>query len=162
MNVPRGLEPVAPVHSRLLILGSFPGTMSLDRRSYYAHPRNRFWSVVAAVIGVADPGAAQGRLEMLDRAGIALWDVVAAAERAGSLDAQIRNPVFNPVATLVRSLPLLRAIAFNGRTAWKLGADLHQLPYRMIDLPSTSPANAVWTVPALVERWADIRPFLVA
>jgi hypoxanthine-DNA glycosylase len=160
MTGPDGLAAIAPAHSRILILGSFPGVRSLAERCYYAHPRNRFWPLLARLCAAEIPEDQQARAALLDRAGIALWDVLQSAERHGSLDQRIRNPVPNPVAVLAAGLPMLEAIAFNGRAAWALGAHLHHLPYRMFPLPSTSPANAARSLDDLADAWRVVAPFI--
>lgn len=138
-------DPVVDEHTRLLILGSLPGEASLKARQYYAHPRNGFWRLIGAVIGrdlVVLPY--EDRLAALGTAGVGLWDVVASAERPGSLDAAIRRPEAADLRGLVRTLPNLRAVAFNGGTAARLGravlADATDAV--LIDLPSSSPAHA--------------------
>ena len=138
--------PVVDANTRLLILGSLPGDASLRAGQYYGHPRNAFWRLVGGVIG-RDLAALpyDERLAALKSAGVGLWDVIASAERPGSLDAAIRAPEAADLRGLVASLPALRAVAFNGGTAARLGrAVLAGTPDRvaLIDLPSSSPAHA--------------------
>ena len=152
-----GLAPVIAADTRLLVLGSFPGVASLAAQQYYGHPRNAFWGLVGAVIGVdlrALPYAA--RLESLRAHGIGVWDVIATAEREGSLDAAIRNETHNPLVDLVASLPTLKAIAFNGGTAARMGR--RQLAnvadrFELFDLPSSSPAHTL-AFDAKLRAWA--------
>jgi TDG/mug DNA glycosylase family protein len=160
----RSFPPVADGRTRLLVLGSLPGEQSLARAQYYAHPRNHFWRLIGAVIGLelADlPYAA--RLEALLAAGVGLWDTVGSATRRGSLDGAIRGVEANPLADLVTRLPELRAVAFNGGTSAAIGTK--QLAgsdgLALIPLPSSSPA---YTLPfaAKLERWMVLRPFLTA
>ncbi|QNM95377.1 DNA-deoxyinosine glycosylase [Chitinimonas koreensis] len=148
MNAPkRCFPPVVDAGTRLLILGSLPGEVSLAHAQYYAHPQNRFWELAGAVIG-QDLRAQdyEGRLATLLRHGVGLWDVVAQARRAGSLDSSIRDHVGNDLAALLATLPQLAAIAFNGGTAATLG--LRQLGdtaqrYAIFRLPSSSPAHTL-------------------
>ena len=140
-----GLAPVASCDARLLILGSLPGRASLSAAQYYAHPRNAFWPLVGGVIGrdlVSLPYP--DRLEALKAEGVALWDVIASAERPGSLDAAIHRPETSDLHSLITVLPRLRAVAFNGALAAKTGrrllCDMRGLD--LIDLPSSSPAHA--------------------
>lgn len=141
--VKHGLPPVAREDARLFILGSLPGDASLAARQYYAHPRNSFWRLVGSVIGedlqtldYAD------RLERLKAHRIGLWDVVARAQRRGSLDQAIREAGHNPLAGYFAGFPVLEAVAFNGGTAAASGRKLlGALPAALIDLPSSSPAN---------------------
>lgn len=141
--VKRAFAPVVGVDTRLLILGSLPGDASLAASQYYAHPRNDFWRLVGGVIGsdlVDMPYPA--RLEAIRTAGIGLWDVIARAERSGSLDAAIRNAEAGVLNSLIATLPRLRAIAFNGATsAWLGRKALGPSGLTLIDLPSSSPAH---------------------
>ncbi|MBI3285407.1 MAG: DNA-deoxyinosine glycosylase [Burkholderiales bacterium] len=140
----RCLAPVADRQVRLLILGSLPGERSLAQQQYYAHAQNRFWLLMSEVIGcdlVALPYPA--RLQSLLAHGVGLWDVVAEAQRSGSLDSRIRAPADNDLPGLLARLPQLQAIAFNGGTAARLGLKAlaeRTSPYRIVRLPSSSPA----------------------
>jgi hypoxanthine-DNA glycosylase len=162
----RHFAPVAGPGTRVLILGSLPGMASLAAAQYYAHPRNGFWRLVGGVIGVdlvALPYP--DRLTALGAAGIGLWDVVGSAERQGSLDQAIRDPELADLAWLVTTLPDLRAIAFNGATAARLGRPRLAGIWPegggpdLLALPSSSPAH---TIPFAekARRWAAIGPYL--
>jgi double-stranded uracil-DNA glycosylase len=153
--------PVTDAGTRLLVLGSLPGEVSLRRAQYYAHPQNQFWRLMGEVVGVDLVGAAyEARLAMLRAAGVGLWDVVRTARRAGSLDAAIRDHAPNALAALAETLPALRAIAFNGAKAAAIGR--RELgpgsPWALVDLPSSSPAHTL-----AFERkrtaWLQLRPF---
>ena len=138
-----GLPAQVNVGCRVLLLGSMPGVASLQEQRYYAHPRNRFWPLMADICGFdADLPYAQ-RLQALKAAGIGLWDVIASAERAGSLDAAIRSPEAADLRGLVAALPHLRAIAFNGGLAARMGRRVLApvTDVALIDLPSSSPAH---------------------
>ena len=165
MSLKRAFDPVVDAHTRLLILGSLPGDASLKAGQYYGHPQNGFWRLVGGVIGielVALPYP--DRLQALKAAGVGLWDVILSAHRPGSLDTAIRDVEAADLNRLVDTLPDLRAIAFNGGTAARIGR--RSLTLRagldLIDLPSSSPAHtrpfsekaAVWSVlaKALSER----------
>jgi hypoxanthine-DNA glycosylase len=154
---------VAGANARVLILGSLPGVQSLRRGQYYGHPRNDFWRLAGAVIG-ADLAALpyDARLAALGEARIALWDVVASAERRGSLDAAIRDPAHADLAALVAALPALRAVAFNGRTAASLGRrQLAAVPGPvLLDLPSSSPAYAGMPFETKRQRWSALARYL--
>ena len=145
MNRKRGFEPVVDANTRLLILGSLPGDASLKARQYYGHPRNAFWRLIGGVVGgdLAEL-TYQERLAGLNAAGVGLWDVIASAERPGSLDAAIRSPEAADLRGLAGNLPNLRAVAFNGGAAARLGrAVLGDPPgLALIDLPSSRPAHA--------------------
>ena len=139
-----GLARVIAADTRLIILGSFPGAASLGAGQYYAHPRNRFWELVGAVIGV-DLRALQydERLARLRASGVGMWDVIAQADREGGLDSAIRGHAPNALAELVEALPQLRTVAFNGGTSARIGRRQLEAGGRvltLIDLPSSSAA----------------------
>jgi hypoxanthine-DNA glycosylase len=150
--------------TRVLILGSLPGEVSLAHGQYYANPQNKFWILVGDLIGrdlVAMDYAS--RLATLLECRIGLWDVVAQAQRAGSLDSRIRNHASNDLITLIDTLPGLAAIAFNGGTAAKigmraLGARAEQ--YRILRLPSSSPAHAAVPYADKLAAWRELRAYL--
>lgn len=152
--------PVVNANTRLLVLGSLPGEQSLARAQYYAHPQNRFWMLISAVIG-ADllPQPYEARLQTLLRHGVGLWDVVAAAHRTGSLDSAIRHRDDNDLPALLASHPSITAIAFNGGTAHKLGMKVlgeHAARYRIAALPSSSPAYTLSYAEKLAQ-WLVLR-----
>lgn len=135
--------PVYRTDARLLVLGSLPGDASLAAARYYAHPHNQFWRLMGAVIDAPLAELAYAaRLERLQSAGVALWDVVAEAERRGSLDTAIRNVAANDLHALIARLPQLKAIAFNGQRAAAIGARVLGKDSRVptFTLPSSSPA----------------------
>jgi hypoxanthine-DNA glycosylase len=155
--------PVIRQDTRLLVLGSLPGRASLAAGRYYAHPRNLFWRLIGAAIGQElKPLDYKARLAALLDAGVGLWDTVAAAERPGSLDADIRLHQASDLAALVAEAPNLRAIAFNGATAARIGrkelGDPHGLT--LIDLPSSSPAYASLVYEKKRVAWAALSAFL--
>ena len=140
----RCFDPVVDAGTRLLILGSLPGELSLARGEYYGNRQNRFWMLMSGVLD-CDLLALDypARLAALLAHGVGLWDVVAEARRVGSLDSAIRERADNDLAALVASLPKLTTIGFNGGMAGRLGlkalAD-HARRYRVVQLPSSSPA----------------------
>ena len=146
--------------ARLLILGSLPGDASLAQSRYYGHPRNDFWRLVGTVIGSDLPAMDyEARLAALQDARIALWDVIAEAERRGSLDSAIRDLRANDLPDLIGGLPDLRAIAFNGGTATRLGlkALAEVAPdVERIALPSSSPAYTL-AFERKAAAWAELR-----
>jgi len=155
--------PVVSPGTRVLILGSLPGDASLAAERYYAHPQNRFWHLVGAVIGREDLPALgyEARLAALDEAGIGLWDTVASAVRPGSLDAAIRDAEHAPLGELIATLPALRAVAFNGGTSARIGRKLlADAAAELIDLPSSSPAYAALPFAEKLERWLALGKFL--
>ncbi len=140
----RCFPPVVDDEVRLLILGSLPGAASLLQAQYYAHRQNRFWHLLGDVTQTSLPTLAYAdRLATLLAHGIGLWDVVAEAQRKGSLDSQIRDAEQNDLFTLLATLPQLQAIAFNGATAAKIGMKIlgaQAARYQVFKLPSSSPA----------------------
>jgi double-stranded uracil-DNA glycosylase len=157
----RGLPPVACADAQLLILGSLPGDRSLAASRYYAHPQNQFWRLLGAVLGEPlDDVIYEVRLDRLRARRIALWDVVHAAQRPGSLDQRMRAIEARDLIGFAAGLPQLRAIAFNGATAARIGRrSLGETSLSLIDLPSSSPAYTASFADKLA-RWAVLRPFL--
>ena len=138
--------PVGALDPGLLILGSLPGERSLREGRYYAHPANQFWRLLGAAIGVELAAVPYSeRLNVLAERGIALWDVIASAQRRGSLDGALRSVAPNPLRDFVRTHPGLRAIGFNGTVAARIGRQaLGEVPeMALIDLPSSSPAHTL-------------------
>jgi hypoxanthine-DNA glycosylase len=139
---------------RVLVLGSFPSVASLAARRYYAHPRNRFWPIVGACLGLDLAALAYGeRLTRVKAAGLGIWDVYASCERAGSLDAAIVAPVWNDFSSLRRRAPALARVCFNGATSARAKRLIADLGYETVVLPSTSPANASQPLSVKLARW---------
>lgn len=155
--------PVVNANTRLLVLGSLPGEKSLAQAQYYAHPQNRFWMLMSAVIGIGlVPLPYEERLQTLLRHGVGLWDVVAQAHRTGSLDSAIRHRDDNDLPALLANHPHITAIAFNGGTAHKLGLKVlgeHATRYRIAALPSSSPAYTLAYGEKLAQ-WIPLRELL--
>jgi hypoxanthine-DNA glycosylase len=150
----RGFAPVLDAAVEAVVLGSFPSVASLAAGQYYAHPRNAFWVVMGEVVGEPlAPLAYPQRLQRLLAHRIGLWDVMAACDRPGSLDADIRNPVLNNLAGLRRRAPRLRAVAFNGAAAGRLLPAALAAGMHAAVLPSTSPAHAARSVAEKSLTW---------
>ncbi|MBI0327698.1 DNA-deoxyinosine glycosylase [Burkholderia plantarii] len=162
MTLKRCFAPVVDAHTRVLILGSLPGEVSLAQGQYYAHPQNRFWRLLGDVLGIELVALDYAsRLAALLRHRIGLWDVVAEATRVGSLDSRIRDHASNDLLTLIDTLPELSTIAFNGGTAAKLGTRAlgeHAGRYRLLRLPSSSPAYAAVTYADKLAAWRQLLP----
>lgn len=170
MDEPASLcfPPVAAPDARVLILGSLPGVRSLELTQYYGHPRNHFWPLVGGLIGADLPALPYAeRLSRLKAHGIGLWDVVARAVRPGSLDQHLRSVQSNDLEDFIATLPRLRAIAFNGTTASRIGRKqlrdvVDDSLYRgiaLIDLPSTSPANTM-ALARKTHAWSRLGDYL--
>ena len=159
----QSFPPVVDAQVRLLVLGSLPGDRSLAEQRYYAHPQNQFWWLIGGALG-RDLAALpyDDRLVALLAAHVGLWDVVASAHRPGSTDAAIRDIEQHDLAALAATLPDLRAIAFNGGTALRLG--LRQLGglaerYAIVALPSSSPLHTIGLA-AKQPAWSALRDHL--
>lgn len=154
-------HPIPPVYdekSRVLILGSFPSVKSREAAFFYGHPQNRFWKVLAAVFDADVPQTVEAKKQLLLQNGVALWDVIASCEITGSADSSIRNAVPNDVASILAAAPIQR-IYVNGKTAEKYyNRYLRKALVReAVCLPSTSPANAAWSLERLTEAWRQIK-----
>lgn len=172
-HISHGFEPVFDEQSRVLVLGSFPSVLSRENAFYYGNPQNRFWRVMAAVTGEAVPpnegeapcgGSVPVTLEesiaakrsLLLRHGIALWDVIESCDIKGSSDASIRNVVPARIER-VCGVARIGAVFCNGGTAGRLYRKYLQESVGLAAevLPSTSPANASWSLDRLVARWRE-------
>ncbi|WP_404991500.1 DNA-deoxyinosine glycosylase [Cupriavidus pauculus] len=163
MSTKRCFPPVVDRHTRVLVLGSLPGEVSLAQSQYYAHKQNRFWHLMGDVLGVDLVALAyDARLAALRRHRVGLWDVVAEARRDGSLDSNIRDHQGNDLVGLIATLPKLRAIAFNGGTAAKIGEralGAHGDQHAILKLPSSSPAYTLAYADKLL-AWQALREWL--
>jgi hypoxanthine-DNA glycosylase len=152
-----GLAPVIDANIRVLVLGSFPGAASLAAGQYYAHPRNQLWRLLSEVVGedlAALPYAE--RLPRLLAHRFGLWDVLAACEREGSLDANIRAPAANDFDRLSALCPRLETVGFNGQASGKFAPQFAAQGYRTLVLPSTSPAHAALSFDAKLAVWRNL------
>lgn len=150
----QGLAPVAGPSARLLVLGSFPGVASLQAGQYYAHPRNQFWPIVGALLGAPLPAWPYAqRVDWAAAQGLAIWDVYAACRRPGSLDADIREAQPNDLPGLVARLPQLALIVHNGGESARAMRITRRLGVPVLQLPSTSPANASWSPGRKLQAW---------
>ncbi len=137
----RGLPPVLAPDASVLILGSFPSEASLAARQYYAHPRNHFWPILGAILNEPLPDFPYAeRLACVKAHRVAIWDTIVSCERAGSLDAAIRNAEQGEIERVRRVARELKAVCFNGNTAGRAKAAWTHAGYATLVLPSTSPA----------------------
>ena len=164
MERKKSFAAVVDERTRLLLLGSLPGEKSLEIQQYYGHRQNKFWELLGAVLDLDLRALAyEARLATLLERGVGLWDVIAEAERPGSLDAAISNATHNALSELVDELPQLRAIGFNGGTAARIGRkQLHAAGERLtlVDLPSSSPAHTIGFGPKL-QVWGQLSRYLL-
>ncbi|MEO8296806.1 MAG: DNA-deoxyinosine glycosylase [Burkholderiales bacterium] len=152
-----GLAPVLAPNTRLVVLGSFPSVASLAAQQYYGHPRNHFWPILGALWGIdlkALPYAE--RLAQVRTRGLGIWDVYANCLREGSLDSAIRAAVPNDLLALRQHAPGLRAVAHNGGESARAMRHTRALGFTVHRLPSTSPANASWSIERKLAAWRDV------
>ena len=152
------IQPVYNQNSTILILGSFPSVKSRENMFFYGHPQNRFWKVVSTVFGQSLPETVEEKRAFLLSEGIALWDVIASCDIVGSSDSSIKNVVPNDLNIILRSADIKR-IFVNGRTSEKYYNKYirSSINREATCLPSTSPANAAWSLDKLIEAWNIIR-----
>jgi len=144
-------DPISDEFSQILILGTMPSIQSRKADFYYSHPRNRFWQVIALCCGQPIPQSVEEKKNLLILNKIALWDVLAACEILGSGDSSIRNPVYNDIATFIDGKHIEKILC-NGKKAYDLCSQL-DIPLPLLCMPSTSPANAAWSLERLVDTW---------
>lgn len=153
--------PLYDKNSKILILGSFPSVKSREQMFFYGHPQNRFWKVISAVMGEETPQTIEEKKNFLFSNNIALWDVIASCDITGSSDSSIKNVVANDLTEILNNADI-KQIFVNGKTAEKyynkyirevIGRDT-------ICLPSTSPANAGWSVDKLIVEWKTVKSYI--
>ena len=154
-------HPIPPVYDRdstILILGSFPSVRSREEGFFYGHPKNRFWEVVSAVFDAEEPCTVEEKKAFLLRHHIAVWDVIGSCDVVGSSDASIKNVSANDLGVILGQADI-RAIFVNGKTAYRYYERFSEgkTGRKAVCLPSTSPANAAWTLERLIEAWRCIR-----
>lgn len=160
MNI-RLVHPVLPVYnqeSNILILGSFPSVKSREGEFFYHHPQNRFWKVISAIYEERLPETIDDKRQLLLRNKIALWDVVESCEISGSADSSIKNVIVNDISPILEHAKIKKIYA-NGATAYSLYKKYiyNSIRREIIKLPSTSPANASYSLERLIECWTCIR-----
>ena len=160
MNALRIEHPFGPLfneHSRVLILGSFPSVKSREQNFFYGHPQNRFWKVISAVFGCEVPTTIEQKKELILKHGLALWDSIASCVITGSSDASVRDVRANDLRMILDGSQIER-IYCNGRKSYEIYEKYIRsaIGREAVCLPSTSPANAVWTFPKLLEAWSVV------
>ena len=151
-----GFAPVYDKNAKILILGSFPSVKSREEGFYYAHPRNRFWKVLAASLQEKEPVMIQEKKEFLAVHGIAIYDVIEECDIIGSSDSNIKNVVPSDLAPIL-DIAQIQAVFTNGKMADRLYQKYQktQIQLESICLPSTSPANAAFSLERLVQIWRE-------
>ncbi len=157
-------HPIPPVwdeNSKILILGSFPSVKSRETSFFYGHPQNRFWRVISDLTNSPPPVTVDDKKALLLMNGIALWDVIASCDIVGSSDSSIKNVTPNDLSPILTGADI-KAVFTNGATAHKLyqkyikdSAGREDVP-----LPSTSPANAAWTLEKLIASWKVLNEYI--
>jgi len=161
MKQKHNFPPLFDEASQILILGSFPSVKSRETAFFYGHPQNRFWRIMSELLDDALPQSIEEKKALLLKNHIALWDVIAECEIEGSADSSITNVKANDILPII-NYSCIKQIFVNGSTAYKL-YNKHIFPQtglKAIALPSTSPANAAWTVEKLKKEWKIILQFL--
>ena len=152
------IPPVYDANSRILVLGSFPSVKSREQQFFYGHKQNRFWKVLAGILGCEVPQTIEEKKAMLLANHIAVWDVIKSCEIEGSSDASIRDVIPNDLSEILK-IADIQTIYTNGGKAYELyckyiypvnGIKAHKLP-------STSPANSGYSLDRLKEAWAEIK-----
>ena len=155
-HITHEFEPIFDERSRILILGTLPSVKSREGQFYYHHPQNRFWKVLAKICKTEPPATIAAKKAMLLEHGIAIWDVVQSCDIIGSSDSSIKNVTPADLSVILRQAHV-KTIFLNGGKAWdlyqKYCAGMTELP--AVKLPSTSPANAAWSLEKLVTVWEE-------
>jgi len=153
----QGLAPIVDRNTKVLILGSFPGRMSLEKKEYYGNPRNHFWKIISQILDNPYTDVYSKKVNMLKAGGVGLWDVVRSCHRQGSSDNNISAARLNNFKKLLHKYPDIKAIFVNGKKAYGLFCafcvDI-KLPIEC--LPSTSPANAGQSYAYKKKKWRNI------
>lgn len=160
-TLPHSFTPVFDENSRVLILGTFPSVKSREDNFYYGHPQNRFWKILAGLTGCPIPQTVEEKRTFLLEQHIAVWDVIARCDIAGSSDSSIKNVVPADLSVILSKAPI-RQIYANGGKAYEL---YQKYTYPMtgrgiVRLPSSSPANAAWQMDRLLEAWGVVKTML--
>ncbi|MBQ3038565.1 MAG: DNA-deoxyinosine glycosylase [Clostridia bacterium] len=148
------IEPLYNKNSNILILGSFPSVKSREQMFFYGHPQNRFWKVVAGVFEDEIPQTVEQKRAFLLNYNIAVWDVIKSCEITGSSDSSIKNVTPNDISVILNEADIQK-IFVNGKTAEKYYNKYirETINHDAVCLPSTSPANASWSVQRLIDEW---------
>lgn len=154
MRINHPIDPFYNKNSKILILGSFPSVKSREQMFFYGHPQNRFWKVISKIFNEELPTTISEKKKLLDKNNIAIWDVIFSCEIIGSSDTSIKNVIPNDISIILKNSNIEK-IFVNGKTAEKFyNLYLKEILKRdAICLPSTSPANAKWSIDKLILEW---------
>ena len=153
--------PLAGPSARILILGTMPGSASLEAAQYYAHPQNSFWKIMGELVGAGPALSYEQRRDVLINNDIAVWDVLSNCVRPGSLDSSISAEAPNDFQSFFKSHPQISHVFFNGAPAAKyfkkhVMKNIEPEKFEFTTLPSTSPANASWNYQRKLAAWRKI------
>ena len=162
-----GLMPLFGENPQVLILGSFPSVISIDKNEYYGNKNNQFWRIMEVVAGVDNSLSYKDKILSFYKKGIALWDVASGCKREGSSDSTIKNAVINDIPLFLHENNTIKAIILNGKSG---AGRLFQKEFRdfnkifpeidLIILPSTSSANALYRPEEKIEQWSVIKKYI--
>lgn len=160
MKQQHNIAPIFDQNSRVLVLGSFPSVKSRENGFYYFHPQNRFWRVLERLYGSDELKTVGQKREFLLRHNIALWDVISSCDVTGSSDSSIKNVVLNDVSMITDAADI-KAVFCNGAAAYRLYCRYleNEVGMSAVQLPSTSPANAAFSLDRLCEEWKAITEY---
>ena len=163
--MPVSLPPLIDKESRVIILGTMPSEISLERNEYYANPRNQFWKIIYGIYNQTPSDDYEEKCSFLLSRKISLWDVLYSCEREGSSDSRIRNPASNDFINLFNNYPDIKAVFFNGEKAETL---FNRLVKNNLNrfffyhrLPSSSSANTKMTFDGKIEEWKIVKQYIV-
>lgn len=160
-DIKHSFAPIITKNASILILGSIPGDKSIAENEYYAHPRNRFWNLLARLTGNEPADKYTEKIKILTENGISLWDVAGRAVRKGSMDSSIKEYAVNDIDGLLTGNPSIKIVIFNGKTAERFYdsnfSRRSNIEYRT--MPSTSPANAAYNMERLADKWKIITQY---
>jgi hypoxanthine-DNA glycosylase len=161
VTIIHSFDPVIDENSRVLILGSMPGQVSLAQGQYYAHPQNQFWKLIFSIFNIPPCAEYTEKTSFLKSRKIALWDVIKECQRSGSSDSKIINPVINDFGNLFIHYSNIHCILFNGKKAGQLfekyNHNITPSGIEFITLPSSSPANAGISLNNKLEAWSRLK-----
>lgn len=158
LQVTHTFAPIYNEKSKVLILGTFPSVKSREQSFYYGHPQNRFWKLLAALVGQEVPATIPEKKEFLLRNGIAVWDVVHSCRIEGSSDSSIRDVVANDISDILKHTGITAVFTNGGKAHSLYRKYLYPLcGAEDVKLPSTSPANASFSLDRLIREWEIVR-----
>lgn len=153
--IKQSFQPIISKEPEILILGSLPGDLSLEMNQYYGHPRNRFWKILFTIYHETYSEDYTERIKLIENHHLVLWDIAHSAIRKGSMDVDIKDVIPNKIDELLEKYPSVTQIIFNGKKSEQLFKKYFQPKSQIIytSLPSSSPANAQFSLERLVEIW---------